>query len=430
MKLNRLKQLLLAVFGGTAVLLFLFLTLQTNITANAAPISTLERPEDPVIVTGANLSAFDGQPLDELKLYAFDGSSWSPIPYQFDERLNDITGTYVISEDGLLDANDELVFMAKDVGQLAGNDDWPSDVEAQLNPRVMVTVNDPLSPGDMGWAYLYRSTTLATDPTNYVDWDDGLQTVTALSYTASFTSDFIGISDLTVNGNGVDVLDRQKTRVTAFIVTLDEEDLAGLITPTITIPVVGPVRGVANGGAFNISIYGARLDSAVTFDTSDIPVSVDDIRNSLDLNDPNVTGITNYFNSNGISVTIDGMNDAVGASPRVDWFQASGASGGMVVAFPTVNAGGGTVTNYYKDDDAVDPDDTGDQRSYADSGLFIDSPGNIIDFSLVTFILPPNSTANVGASYFDRISNPLTTTTQTQVFGQGELIYMPAIFKP
>jgi hypothetical protein len=282
----------------------------------------------------------------------------------------------------------------------------------------------------MGWAYLYRSTTLATDPTNYVNWNQALQTVTALSYTASFTSDFIGLSDMTINGSSIDILDRQKTRVDTAIIDLDEESLALIVDPTITIPVVGPVRGVANGGAFNISIYGARLDSAVIFDTSISPFPVRSLRNSLDLNDPTMTGITNYFNSNGISVTIDGVNDVVGATPRVDWFQASGASGGMVVAFPTVDAGGGTVTNYYKDDSAIDPGDTGDQRSYGDSGLFITNPGGTVEFSLVTFILPPNTTTSVGASYFDRISSPLTTTTTTQVFGQNEMVYLPVVLKP
>ncbi len=430
MKRNRLRELLLAMFAGTAVFLFLWLGLQNNSQVSAAPTNTLTRPEDPIVVTGADLAAFDGELISELRLYTFDGADWNPIPFQIDERLNDITGTYVISEDGLLDANDELVFMAKDAGQQAGNSEWPADMEAQGNPRVQVTANDPLSPTEMGWAYLYQSTTLITDPTSYVDWNEALQTVTALSYTASFTQDFIGISDLTVNGNGIDILDRQKTRVTAFIVTLDEEDLAGLITPTVEIPVVGPVRGVANGGAFNISIYGARLDSAVVFDTSALPVSVDDLRNSLDLNDPTVTGITNYFNSNGVSVPIDGVNDAVAATPRVDWFQASGAAGGMVVAFPIVNTGGGTVSNYYLDDSAIDTSDTGDQRSYSDSGLFIDSPGAVIDFSLVAFFLPPNSTTSVGQSYFDRISNPLTATTTTQVFGVDYEIYMPAVLKP
>lgn len=430
MILNRLKTLLLAFVGGSAVFLFLWLGLRNSGTVTAASANTLNRPEDPVVVAGADLAVFDGEPIDELRLYTFDGSDWSPVPFQIDERLNDITGTYVISEDGLLDANDELVFMAKDAGVEAGTGDWPSDTMALANPRVEVAAGDPLSPGDMGWAYLFRSTTLATDPAIYVDWDFAMQTVTALSYTAAFTEDFIGLADITVNGSSTDILDRQKTRVDTAILDLDEESLALIVNPTITIPVVGPVRGVANGGQFNISIYGARLDSAVSFDTSISPFPVQSVRNSLDLNDPTLTGITNYFNSNGVSVTIDGVNDAVGATPRVDWFQTSGVSGGMVVAFPTVSAGGGTVTNYYEDDSAVNPNDTGDQRSYGDSGLFIANPGGVIDFSLVTFILPPNTTTSVGDDYFDRISNPLTATTTTQEFGETVDVYLPVVLKP
>lgn len=429
MKINRLKEILFACIGGTAVFLFLWLTFPTNNQATAAPANTLNRPEDPVIVAGADLPAFDGQPIDELKLYTFNGSSWSAVPFQIDERLNDITGTYTIFEDGLLDDNDELVFMAKDAGQIATTTDWPSDTQALANPRVEVEVNDPLSPADKGWAYLYRSTTLAIDPTSYITWNESLQTVTALSYTASFTDTFVGLADVTVNGNGVDILDRQKTRVDTSIINLDEEDLAGLIDPTVTISVVGPVRGVDNSGALNISIYGTRFDSDVSFDTSISPIPVQSVRNSLDLNDPGTTGITNYFNSNGVSATIDGNNDVVGATPRVDWFQVSGAAGGMVAAFPVVDAGGGTVTNYYKDDDTIDPGDTGDQLSYGDSGLFISNPGTIINFTLVSLILPPNSTTSVGAEYYDRINNPLTTITTTQVFGEvaEQKVYLPVV---
>jgi hypothetical protein len=239
----------------------------------------------------------------------------------------------------------------------------------------------------------------------------------------------VGLADVTINGNGVNILDRQKTRVDTAIIDLDEEDLAGLIDPTVAISVVGPVRGVDNSGALNISIYGTRFDSIVAFDTSISPIAVNSVRNSLDLNDPGTTGVTNYFNSNGVSATIDGMNDVVGATPRVDWFQVSGASGGMVAAFPVVDAGGGSVTNYYKDDDTVDPGDTGDQLSYGDSGLLITNPGTIINFTLVSFILPPNSTSSVGAEYYDRIENPLTTTTTTQVFGQEdeEKVYLPVL---
>ncbi|MCI0577094.1 MAG: hypothetical protein L0331_12905 [Chloroflexi bacterium] len=409
--------------------LLLFVVLWWGLRQAGAGAAALERPEDPVVVVGADLPALDGQPINELVLQAHDGSNWQPIPFQIDERLNDITGTYVLSEDGLLDANDELVFMAKDAGQLAAADNWPNDPEARANPRYQLAVTDPLDPDDMGWAYLYRSTTLSTTATSYVNWDQPGQTITAISYTASFTSTWVGLADLAINGNGVDILDRQKTRITAFILNLDEEDLATLITPTITIPVVGPVRGVANGGNFNVSIYGARFDFYVVADTSAIPFPIDDLRISLDLNNPAVTNVTNYYNSNGAAVTIDGAPDVVAASPAMSWWQTSGSAGGLVVALPTVNTGGGTVTNYYKDDNAIDPNDTGDQRSYGDSGLFVTDPGTTVEFALVSYVLPPGTTTNVGAAYFARVTNPLTTAATLQTYG-SYAIFLPYVVRP
>jgi len=391
--------------------------------------STLGRPEDPIIVPGTKLPALIGRPVDELVLFTFEADSWSPIPFQIDERADDITGTYVIFEDGLLDANDELVFMAGDTGQLAG-DNWPEDAEARQNPRARIAASDPLSPGDMGWAYLFRSTTLSTSATSYVDWDETLQTVTTISYTAAFSpSAFVGLSDLTIHGNDVDILDRQKIRLRSSIITLDEEDLTAFLTPTVSIPVVGPVRGVTNGGDFNVSIYGARLEALVTFDTSLSPLPIEEIRTSLDLNDPALTSITNYYDSNGTAATIDGTDDTVTASPVLNWYQASGVPGGLVVAFPAVNAGGGTVTNYYKDNGAIDPSDTGDLRSYGDTGLLVSNPGSSVDLSLVAYVLPLGTLDNVGEDYFQRISNPLSATTAIQFFGSNQL-YLPVILRP
>jgi hypothetical protein len=68
-----------------------------------------------------------------------------PIPFQIDEV--NISGTYVISDDGLLGNRDELVFMARsDAGDSASAADWPVDAAARLNPRYAITVTDPLVP--------------------------------------------------------------------------------------------------------------------------------------------------------------------------------------------------------------------------------------------------------------------------------------------
>ena len=126
----------------------------------AAPraISALDRVEDPVVIIGAQLPALSGVPLNELVLYAYRGGDWQAVPFQIDEVS--ISGTYVISDDGLLDANDELVFMAADAGDQVSAAIWPADPQARLNSRYAITVSDPLSASQQAWAYLYRSTTL------------------------------------------------------------------------------------------------------------------------------------------------------------------------------------------------------------------------------------------------------------------------------
>ena len=94
-----------------------------------------------------------------------------------------------------------------------------------------------------------------------------------------------------------------------------------------------------------------------------------------------------------------------------------------------VDAGGGTVTNYYKDDGAIDLDDTGDQRSYGDTGLIVANPGSILTLSLVTYVLPPGTLGNVGSDYHQRINNPLLATTVAEFFSTDR-VYLPVILKP
>ena len=97
------------------------------------------------------------------------------------------------------------------------------------------------------------------------------------------------------------------------------------------------------------------------------------------------------------------------------------------MAIPVLDPSGGTATNYYKDNSAVDAGDTGDQRSYGDTGVLIMNPGIEIELGLVSYILPPGSTDNVGQGYYERATNPLTTTTTAQF---SNTIYLPVIIKP
>ena len=179
-------------------------------------------------------------------MFALNSGVWSPIPFQIDEV--NITGTYVIEEDGLLDENDELVFVAGDAGEEASSHQWINNLVSWLYPRVRVQVNDPLNPGETGWVYVYRSTTLLKSNVNYVNWDEDTETLSTDTYSATFEQqEFLGLSGLTIGGSG-DILDRQKVRVDATpIGVVTENDLAMLLSQldlpsTLIIAALGPVR--------------------------------------------------------------------------------------------------------------------------------------------------------------------------------------------
>ena len=103
---------------------------------------TLDRDADPVIVTGAHMPGFAGAPLNQLFVYAYRGSQWQQIPWQFDEVKN---GKYIAVDNGKLNTADELVVMGGDCGDRAASDNWIGDASARSYPRYEITVIDPLN---------------------------------------------------------------------------------------------------------------------------------------------------------------------------------------------------------------------------------------------------------------------------------------------
>ncbi len=408
--------------------------------SSAAPeVQNLERAQDPVILAGSQLSMHLGVALEDLVLYRYRSGAWEPVPFQIDEV--DVTGTLVADEDGIFDGNDQLVFMAADGGESAAPDVWPDDIPSQLAVRYGIHLTDPLDPGAEARLYLFRSPTLPRSGQSYVLWDEALQTISAISYTAAFTPDqFAGLADLMINGNNVDILDRQKVRavgkVFGFTVEFNEEELIDYITPTLTLPAVGPVRAAANEGMQIASFYGSRMELSFAMNTSEIGIpffQLDSVRTSLDWLPPGISGINTYYDSNLPSgVPIDGSADSVPATPALDWYQVNGDTsgpGGVVFAFPIVEASGGSFSNYYKDDSALDPDDTGDQRSYGDAGLTVSDPGERIEIALVAYILPPGMSENAGSTYFSWAETPLLATVTAQFLPPTAEIYLPIVIR-
>jgi len=299
------------------------------------PAGTPARTQNPVTVQGVDLPAFAGVPLDELALYRYQDAAWAPVPFQFDEVT--AGGIYTITEDGLLDGNDELVFMTWDGGELVDPTNWPDDALSRQHPRQKVTVADPLSNENLGWFYLYRSASLPRSGGAYIDWDEPAQTLSGISYTLDLeTEDFFGISTLTLNGQPTDILDRQKLhgQYTIFLfgnpismTTFTEESITRFITEplTITLPIIGPVRAVGGNNTFGYAFYGTEANLGAFLPLADIDIApftvlhFDYVRLSLDLMDPAGTGFApaRYYDSNGSDVAIDGVGDAVPVSPPV-----------------------------------------------------------------------------------------------------------------
>jgi hypothetical protein len=408
----------------------------------SAPVATaFDRAEDPVAITGERFPAFSGAPLSELVAYAYRGGEWTPAPFQIDEV--NISGTFVTNDDGLLGNRDELVFMAGDAGDSVSAAEWPIDTQARLASRYAITVTDPLSASQQAWVYLYRSTTLTRSTASYVTWTFAAQTASAVSYTAAFSpTKFVGLSDLSINGEDADILDRQKLRIQAAFgpvpVNLNEESLLPYLgaPPTMTLPIAGPVRAATNIGDLKAAFYGSRIDFDVTFNLGGLPLTINSIRTSFDWISPTLSGLHTYYDSNTPGgVPIDGVPDVISTTPRTDWFQVNGGlagPGGLVMALPNLNPSGGAVSNYYADSQANVGGDTGDLHSYGDAGPLINNPGAVVSFTLLTYILPPGTDTNVGAAYYARASHPLQANTLAQCYapaGHCLTVYLPLLIK-
>lgn len=161
--------------------------------------ASLQRPEDPVVLTGADLPKLVGTSPRNVVGYSWDGSAWHQIPTQVDER--DLVSPGVIyhlpttaypvlygtstllkilvytppaastaeyrsdptytptDSDPTFDANDEVSFLADYTGVKADRSaGFPPGVVGSTGE--LVTATNPLDPSQVGYVYLFKSNTL------------------------------------------------------------------------------------------------------------------------------------------------------------------------------------------------------------------------------------------------------------------------------
>ena len=426
----------------------------------AFAISPLNRPADPVVLTGSDVPSLVGIAPGDLVAFRYE-SGWQQIPVQVDERDTkyfediyqnsepwlgtSITGVsdlvYVDSgtftgpdSDPTLDANDEIVFMAKDAGGPALSPSNPPG--AVPGTGVELRLTDPLDPAALGCIYLFRSDG-TLDPgagQHYVNYDFDLlsggyretynklqgpnpedSTTTTPYYSHHFYDRWISdeIHITTGGATGVEILDRHKSLFAPGICTRSENTFSNGEGAFI-VNKSGPVRALrsyvgANSGPLTQRehVFYERRQDIRTF------LRVHPISGIMDFFDysPSASGMTYYNNLNTSGVTIDGNPDSV-ALGTLQWEMVTGPQGSLVMAGSVAtNIPGLAPTSYYLDDSTPDVTQcTGDAFAYGSSG------------TRVAQNIPCTNPPTMGCSYFLRSVRTMYYDAPGLTVGQAQAL--------
>ncbi len=421
---------------GFVLLVLVFLLLAATLEADIkdGQTSTLDRPLDPVIVTGdASASCLSGVAPWEVVAFRYAGGAWEQIPVQVDEAaLLDIVtpygpyaamigsapptgvnelfytdaGTFTGPDpDPTLDADDEVVFMARDAGDEPGTFFFPEGAVPGTGCRV--TVTDPLD-GGLGVVYLFRQDG-SLDPgagKSYVDYDFDLLTgtypgdygipsgynpedtsVTTGRYRHHFSDRWIHDAlEIHAGGaTGVDILDRHQNFFSPGF-CMRTEDTFSKGEGCFVTNRGGPVRAIrsymgANSGPLTQRthiFYDGRQDILTD-------LRVHEIGSIYDVFDyePAAAGMIYYNDLNLGGLLIDGDPETA-VTGWAEWEMVTGPQGSLVIVHDLEGdleiGTEAAVDSYWEDEDwHPDSDCTGDGLAYGTSGsaLFFD-PGQDI----------------------------------------------------
>jgi hypothetical protein len=193
--------------------------------------ATLDRTEDPIILKGSDLPGLLGSPGNRVRVMAVRDGALVPVPFQIDpvDDKGKMIFRKVIKSGGFVDnpdaeasrpigKNDELVFMAGDLGDRAAPGALPP------GPAVEIELTDPLDKS-RGWAYAVCPEGPLPPLSNvrYVRYLPGRDTVVSSHLNFGFTDPeypavltFLAIGDGISDPDGlVDLLDRFRMEISA-----------------------------------------------------------------------------------------------------------------------------------------------------------------------------------------------------------------------
>lgn len=425
----------------------------------------VNRPYEPIVLTGDTLSQFLNQEIKYLYLYAYDlnADSWQMIPFQIDEvNPYDQDSIYFKPDSsvGLLDADDELVFLLNDLGDQADSTSWLAGADSV---RYEISFYDSLD-DQRGYAYLYFSRSIKEPaPNRYAMAYDALNDrVMSLNYEVGFNNTG-QLGDVVIkSGSGIDIFDRLKIRAFGWLwvafVYLDETALE----MEYAYAKVGPVRVIRNMyGRF----YWQQLNIEETFTQTSffypwngkfelykIPIGgavnigakVDLIRVSWDFNQ-NTKGMRFFSENNRNGVVIDTTYDDIDPScspDELNWTMGTGDQGTLLNVFYVPPLGDKIHIYYYDANDGKTGDpglqfDTGDGLSFADNGFSLEenieqyaeaeSTLNVIYYN---YFLPPNFNPNEGSTICNQLNSPLAYNTKVDTLHRPTKVAQKDYFLP
>lgn len=430
--------------------------------------SALDRPADPVVLTGAQVPSLNGIALEDLVAFRYV-DTWEQIPVQVDERdvkgfdqIYNFVGTYgdgVTHEfytdtgtftgpdsDPLLDANDEIVLMARDAGDKPLSFSEPAGVV--VGSGIQVAVVDPLDSG-VGYVYLFQQSgglepsagrqyvqytfsVLSGDYFTTYNIADGPNpedsTITTPFYELHFSDRWI-VDEVRIfagSATGVDILDSH-TNINVPGVCYRHEGTFSDGEGAFVVNKSGPVRAIrsyfgANSGPLSQRehLFYEKREDIHTF------LRVHDFPGLADLHDysADAIGMTYFNNLNTDGVTIDGVDD-----PIVDGYVylelVTGPQGSFVILndadtdIPDLGFG-----SFYLDDvNPIAPRCTGDDTAaYGYSGPWVldflpntdpaHPPYNILTSLQALYYEAPGVTLPGAEIRYAWFTNPLGTACQ------------------
>lgn len=291
------------------------------------------RAIDIISFNGDRIESMIGMPVQSLALFVVNNDSFIQVPFQVDEKTPKGEYAYTtwlvkkkVVDDGLVDANDELSFMAMDLGKPREKNTWPEMAVRCVEIEAMDPVN-----GAKAYGYLFAFEGAAPEcKTDYVRFRAAENKIESEMYLLGYDPKApASINELRVKteagGSNVNIADRMKIRIKATtlgeVIKLNRTEEDFHVAPVAYSD--GPVRVISKTRAWqtlfwNIPAPSSYVTSYYYRNQVQFPVTIEvpfdvsfffkkvSMRVSVDSR-PGVTGRRKYYNNhNPQGVLIDG----------------------------------------------------------------------------------------------------------------------------